>query len=117
MDGRIVFRGNDCDVVFPKHFTVRKYDNKLNYTRHKIIRYYTSNTHTFVYCMTRSSEKVTVRIDNEGIVAMNDRLDPQNYIHFSHETPLNKLLCAMFTNKDSLVVLEDAPDNIQSPLF
>lgn len=117
MDGGIVFRGNGFDVVFPKYFTVRKYDNKLNYSHHKIIRYYTSNTHTFVYCMMRSPEKVTVWIDSESIVAMNERLDCPKYNHFSHETPVDKLLCEMFTNKDSLVVVEDTLDIVQPTLF
>lgn len=117
MDGGIVFRGDDHDVTFPKSFTVRKYDNQLNYTLHNVIRYPTSNAHTFVYCMMRSSEKVTVRIDAKNIVAMNDRLDNFKYAHFSHDTPVDALVCEMFTKQDSLVVLEDTSHNAPSTLF
>lgn len=117
MDGRIIFRSNDCDVIFPKSFVVRKYDNKLNYSVHKVIRYYTINPQTFVYRMMRSTEKVTVRVDSEKIVAMNDRIGQPKCIHFSHETPVDKLVCEMFTKKDSLVVLDKPRDAINPTLF
>ena len=114
MDGRIIFRGNDCDVIFPKSFVVRKYDNKLNYSVHNVICYHTINPQTFVYCMMRSTEKVIVRVDSEKIVAMNDRIGQSKYIHFSHETPVDKLVCEMLTKKDSLVVL-DKPRYTSNP--
>lgn len=117
MDSRIIFRCNDCDVIFPKSFAVRKYDNKLNYSVHNVIRYYTINPQTFVYCMMRSTEKVIVRVDNEKIVAMNDRIGQPKYIRFSHGTPVDKLVCEMFTKKDSLVVLDRPGDTTNPTLF
>lgn len=117
MDSRIIFCGNDCDVIFPKSFVVRKYDNKLNYSVHKVIRYHTINPQTFVYCMMRSTEKVTVRVDSEKIVAMSDRIGQPKYIHFSHETPVDKLVCEMLTKKESLVVLDTPWDTTNPTLF
>ena len=117
MDGDVVFRGHDCDVVFPKHFTVRKYGNDLNYTLHKVIRYYTSNPQTYVYCMMRSSQKVTMRIDSENIVAMNDRIDNPKYIHFSHSTRVPNIVCEMLTTPKSLVVPESSSNDESPTLF
>lgn len=117
MDRGIVFRGNGYDVTFPEQFTVRKYNNRLNYTTHRVIRYVTANTYTFVYCMMRSSEKVTVRLDSEDIVATNDRPDNPKHIHFSHSIPVDALVCEMLTKRDSLVVLEDASHDTSPTLF
>lgn len=117
VDRSIVFRGDDCDVTFPEQFMVRKYNTNLEYTTHRVIRYTTSNTHTFVYCMMRSSEKVVVRLGTKHIVAMNDRTTDSKHIHFSTNTPVDSLVCEMLTNKNSLVVLEDTPDNTSLTLF
>lgn len=117
MDRSIVFRGDDCDVTFPEQFTVRKYNTNLEYTIHKVIRYTTSNTHTFVYCMMRSSEKIIVRLTTNDIVASNDRALDFRYTHFSRDTPVDKLVCEMLTKRDSLVVLEDTSHDTTPTLF
>lgn len=117
MDGDVVFRAHDCDVVFPNQFTVRKYGNDLNYTLHRVIRYYTSNPQTYVYCMMRSSQKVTVRIDSENIVAMNDRPGNPKYIHFPHTTRIPNIVCEMLTNPKFLVVLESSSEDESPTLF
>lgn len=107
VDRSIVFRGDGCDVTFPEQFTVRSYNNNLEYTTHRVIRYTTSNIYTFVYCMMRSSEKITVRLGTNDIVATNDRTFNYKCTHFSRDTPVDKLVCEMLTKKGSLVVLED----------
>lgn len=117
VDGDVAFRVHDCVVVFPKHFTVRKYGNDLNYTLHKVIRYYTSNPQTYVYCMMRSSQNVTVRIDSENIVALNDRIDNPKYIHFPHTTHIPNIVCEMLTTPKSLVVLESSSKDESPTLF
>lgn len=116
VDRSIVFRGNGCDVTFPEQFTVRKYNTELGYTKHKVIRYTTSNTNTFVYCMMRSSENVVVRLGSNDIVAMNHCPPNYRYTHFSRDTPVDALVCEMLTKKNSLVVLEDDSHNTP-PLF
>lgn len=113
VDRSIVFRSNDCDVTFPEQFTVRKYNTNLDYTNHKVIRYTTSNTYTFVYCMMRSPEKVVVRLDSNDIVATND----SKYAHFSHDTPVDALVCEMLTKRNSLVTLEDTSHTSHPTLF
>lgn len=117
MDRSIVFRGNDCDVTFPEQFMVRKYNTNLEYTTHRVIRYTTSNVYTFVYCMMRSSEKITVRLGTNHIVAMNDRTFNSRYVHFSRNTPVDKIVCEMLTKRDSLVVLEDTSNDTPPTLF
>ena len=117
VDRSIVFRGDDCDVTFPEQFMVRKYNTNLEYTTHRVIRYTTSNIYTFVYCMMRSSEKVTVRLGTNGIVAMNNRPLDFTHIHFSRNTPVDKLVCEMLTKRDSLVVLEDISNDTPPTLF
>lgn len=117
MDGDVAFRAHGCVVVFPKHFTVRKYGNDLNYTLHNVIRYYTSNPQTYIYCMMRSSQKVTVRIDSENIVAMNGRTDNPKYIHFPHTTHIPNIVCEMLTTPKSLVVLESSSKDESPTLF
>lgn len=117
MDRSIVFRGDDYDVTFPEQFTVRKYNTNLEYTTHRVIRYTTSNTHTFVYCMMRSPEKVIVRLGTNAIVAMNDRSPNSTYIHFSRDTPVDSLVCEMLTRRNSLVTLEESADSMQPYLF
>lgn len=117
VDGDIVYGGDDCDVTFPKGFKVRKYRNDLSYTVHNVIRYPTRNMYTFVYCMMKSSKKVTVRVDDEAIVAMNDSLHEPKYIHFERSTPVSNLVCQMLTDSESLVVLEDTPNTTEPTLF
>lgn len=117
MDRSIVFRSDGYDVTLPEQFTVRKYNTKLEYTVHRVIRYTTSNTHTFVYCMTRSSDKVIVRLDSNDIVAINDRTIDYKYTHFPHNTPVDAIVCEMLTNRDSLVVLEDTSSDTPLTLF
>lgn len=117
MDGDIVYGGDDCDVIFPIGFKVRKYRNDLSYTVHNVIRYPTRNTHTFVYCMMKSSKKVTVRVDDEAIVAMNDSLYEPKYIHFERSTPVSNLVCQLLTSSESLVVLEDTSNTTEPTLF
>lgn len=117
MDRSIVFRGDGCDVTFPEQFTVRKYNTDLEYTTHRVIRYTTSNTYTFVYCMMRSSDKVIVRLGTTHIVAMNDHTTDSDYVHFSIDTPVDSLVCEMLTKKNSLVVLEDTSHSTSPTLF
>lgn len=117
MDRSIVFRCNDYDVTLPEQFTVRKYNTKLDYTTHRVIRYNTSNIYTFVYCMMRSSEKVIVRLGSNHIVATNDHMSDYKRIHFSHDTPVDSLVCEMLTKRDSLVVLEDSSHDSPPTLF
>ena len=117
MDRSIVFRGDGCDVTFPEQFMVRKYNTNLEYTTHRVIRYTTSNAYTFVYCMMRSSDKVIVRLGSNDIVAMNDRTFNSKYVHFSRNTPVDKLVCEMLTKKNSLVVLEDTSHDAHPSLF
>ena len=117
VDRSIVFCGNDCDVTFPEQFTVRKYNTNLEYTTHRVVRYTTSNTYTFVYCMMRFPDKVTVRLCSNDIVAMNDHTNNYRYLHFSHDTPVDALVCEMLTKKDSLVVLEDTSHDTHPTLF
>jgi hypothetical protein len=117
VDWSIVFRGDDCDVTFPEQFVVRNYNTNLDYTTHRVIRYTTSNTYTFVYCMMRSSEKVTVRLGTNDIVAMNDHTLNSGYTHFSRDTPVDKLVCEMLTKRGSLVVLEDTSQDTPPTLF
>ena len=117
MDGDIVYGGDDCDVTFPRRFKVRKYRNDLSYTVHNVVRYPTKNMNTFVYCMMKSSKKVTVRVDNEALVAMNDSLYDYKHIHFERNTPVDKLVCQMLTDPESLVVLEDISNFTEPTLF
>lgn len=117
VDGDIVYGGNDCAVIFPRGFKVRKYRNDLSYTVHNVVRYPTTNMRTFVYCMMKTSKKVTVRVNNEAIVAMNDSLYEPKYIHFERSTPVNNLVCQLLTDSESLVVLEDTPNNTEPTLF
>lgn len=117
VDGDIVYGGDDCDVIFPRGFKVRKYRNDLSYTVHNVVRYSTMNMHTFVYCMMKSSKKVTVRVAKEEIVAMNDSLHDHKYIHFERNTPVDKLVCQMLTDPESLVILEDAANTEEPALF
>lgn len=117
MDGDIVYGGDDCDVIFPRGFKVRKYRSDLSYTVHNVIRYPTKNMYTFVYCMMKSSKKVTVRVSDEAIVAMNDSLYDYKYIHFARNTQVDKLVCQMLTDSESLVVLEDTPNTTEPTLF
>lgn len=112
-----IFYCNGSVVTFPKGFRVRKYDNALNYRSHNVLRYATKHARTFVYCMMRSSEKVTVRVTESEIVAMNDRLDGYKYMYFSATTPIDKVVCEMLTKRDSLVVPDDDPECIELPLF
>ena len=117
VDGDIVYGGDDCDVTFPRGFKVRKYRNDLSHTIHNVVRYPTRNMYTFVYCMMKSSKKVTVRVDSEKIVAMNDSLYDYKYIHFDRSIPVDKLVCQMLTDSESLVVLEDMPTTTEPTLF
>ena len=113
----IVFRGDDYDVTFPEQFTVRKYNTLLEYTTHRVIRYATSNTYTFVYCMMRSPEKVIVRLSSNEIVATNDREFDFWHTRFPRDTPVDKLVCEMLTKRGSLVVLEDTSHDAPPTLF
>ena len=117
MDGDIVYGGNDCAVTFPREFKVRKYRNDLSYTVHNVVRYPTTNMHTFVYCMMKTSKKVTVRVNNKEIVAMNDSLHDHKYIHFERSTSVSSLVCQMLTDSDSLIVLEDTANTVEPTLF
>jgi hypothetical protein len=117
VDGDIVCGGDDCDVIFPRGFKVRKYRNDLSYTVHNVVRYPTTNMYTFVYCMMKSPKKVTVRVNSEEIVAMNDSLYDYKYIHFERNTPVDKLVCQMLTDSESLVVLEDISNTPEPTLF
>ena len=109
-----------CDghvVSFPQIFRVRKYNNSLDYRTHNVLRYETTDTHTFVYRMMRSNEGVVVRVTESDIVAQNDRLDAYKYMHFPAHTPINKVVCEMLTKTNSLVVLDDNPESVEQPLF
>ena len=109
-----------CDghvVSFPNIFRVRKYDNKLSYRTHNVIRYATKNTHTFVYRMMRSAEEVVVCVTDSDIVAQNASLGGYKYMHFPSSTPIDNVVCEMLTKRDSLVVLDDNPDSIEQTLF
>lgn len=109
-----------CDgvvVTVPKGFRVRRYDNKLNYRTHNVLQYPTKHRDSFIFCMMRSTEKVWVHITGSEIVAMNDRLENLKYKHFSPTTPIENIVCEMFTKRDSLVVLDDNPESIEQPLF
>ncbi len=117
VDGDIVYGGDDCDVTFPRGFKVRKYRNDLSYTVHNVVRYPTTNMHTFVYCMMKSPKKVTVRVNNEEIVAMNYSLYDYKHIYFERNTPVDKLVCQMLTDSESLVVLEDTSNTTEPTLF
>lgn len=117
MDGDIVYGGDDCDVIFPREFKVRKYRNDLSYTVHNVVRYPTMNTHTFVYCMMKTSKKVSVRVSGEEIIAANDSLYDYKYIHFERSTSVSNLVCQMLTDSKSLVVLEHTPDTTEPTLF
>lgn len=117
VDGDIVYGDDDCDVIFPRGFKVRKYRNDLSYTVHNVVRYPTTNMHTFVYCMMKTSKKVTVRVNDEEIIAMNDSLYDYKYIHFERSTPVSNLVCQMLTDSKSLVVLEDASNTVEPSLF
>lgn len=117
VDRSIVFRGDDCDVTFPEQFTVRKYNSNLDYTTHRVIRYTTSNTYTFVYRMMRSSERVIVRLGSNHIVAMNDCATDFRRTQYSHDTPVDALVCDMLTKDGSLVVLEDTSCDAPPTLF
>lgn len=117
MDGDIVYGGDDCDVTFPRGLKVRKYRNDLSYTVHNVVRYSTTNMCTFVYCMMKTSKKVTVRVNDEEIIAMNNSLYDYKYIHFERSTPVDKLVCQMLTDSESLVVLEDSMNTEEPTLF
>ncbi len=117
MDCLPTFYCDGCDVVIPNGFRVRKYDNSLNYRSHNVIRYNTKYPRTFVFCMMRSTEKVTVRVTEFDIVAQNDRLCNYKYMHFDARTPIDKIVCEMFTKRDSLVVLDDNPQSVDLTLF
>ena len=117
VDGDIVYGGDGCDVTFPRGFKVRKYRNDLSYTVHNVVRYPTTNMHTFVYCMMKTSKKVTVRVNDEEIIAMNDSLYDYKYIHFERSTSVSNLVCQMLTDSESLVVLEDTPNTTEPTLF
>ena len=109
-----------CDgsvVTIPKGFRVRKYDNSLNYRSHNVLRYCTKHPYTFVFCMMRSTEKVTVRVTESDIVAQNDRLGNYKYMHFDARTPIDKIVCEMLTKRDSLVVLDDNTQSVEQTLF
>ena len=109
-----------CDghvVSFPQIFRVRKYNNSLDYRRHNVLRYETSDTHTFVYRMMRSTEEVVVRVTDSDIIAQNDRLGAFKHMHFPSHTPIDKVVCEMLTKPNSLVVLDDNPESVEQPLF
>lgn len=109
-----------CDghvVSFPQKFRVRKYNNYLDYRTHNVLRYETTDTHTFVYRMMRSTEEVVVRVTDSDIIAQNDRLGAFKYTHFPSHTPIDKIVCEMLTKPNSLVVLDDNPESVEQPLF
>lgn len=117
MDCGSRFYCNDSIVTVPNGFRVRRYDNKLNYRTHNVLRYPTKYRDSFFFCMMRSTEKVWVRITESEIVAMNDRLGNPKYMHFPLTTPIEKIVCEMLTKRDSLVVLDDDPQSVELPLF
>lgn len=111
------FYCDGCVVTIPKGFRVRKYDNSLHYRSHNVLRYYTEDSHTFVFRVMRSTEKVTLRVTESDIVAQNDRLGGYKYMHFDARTPVDKIVCVMLTKRDSLVVLDDSQSVELPPLF
>lgn len=117
MDCFPTFYCDGCAVVIPKWFRVRKYDNSLNYRSHNVLRYNTKHPHTFVFCMMRSTEKVTLRVTESDIVAQNDSLSNYKYMHFDARTPIDKIVCEMLTRRDSLVVLDDDPQSVELTYF
>lgn len=117
VDCLLTFYCDGCVVVIPSRFRVRKYDNSLHYRSHNVLRYHTKHPRTFVFRMMRSTEKVTLRVTESDIVAQNDRLGGYKYMHFDARTPIDKIVCEMFTKRGSLVVLDENPDSIESPLF
>ena len=111
------FYCNGCVVTIPKGFRVRCYNNSLSYKKHNIIRYRTDHTHTFVFCMTKSSGQVKVTITNDDIVARIDRLGERRYAHFDATTPIENIVCNMFTEPGRLIVLDNAPNSVELTLF
>lgn len=117
MDCGSRFYCNGHVVSFPQIFRVRKYNNALGYRTHNVLRYETTDTHTFVYRMMRSTEEVVVRLTESDIVAQNDRLGNYKYMHFDVRTPIDKIVCEMLTKPNSLVVLDDNLESVEQPLF
>lgn len=117
MDCLPYFYCDGCVVTIPKGFRVRKYDNSLNYRSHNVLRYHTKHPNTFVFCVMRSTEKVTVRVTESDIVAQNDRQYNYKYMHFDARTPIDKIVCEMLTKRDSLVVLDDNTQSVEQTLF
>ena len=56
-------------------------------------------------------------VTESDIVAKNERLGGYKYMHFDARTPIDKIVCEMFTKHDSLVVLDDDPQSVELPLF
>lgn len=117
MDRGSCFYCNDGIVTVPNGFRVRRYDNKLNYRTHNVLRYPTKHRDSFFFCMMRSTEKVWVRITESEIVAMNDRLENPKYMHFPTTTPIESVVCEMLTRRDALVVIDDNPQSVEQTLF
>lgn len=117
MDRISRLRCNGHTVSFPRIFRVRKYNGSLNYRTHSVIRYETSHPTVYTYQMSRSTERVSVRVTDSDIVAENDRLGAYKYMHFPASTPIANIVCEMLTKSDSLVVLDDSTDSIEQTLF
>lgn len=109
-----------CDgrvVTIPKGFRVRCYNNSLNYNTHNVIRYHTDHSHTFVFCMMKSTGQVKITVTNDDIVARVDRLGSHRYNHYNASTPIENIVCSMLTEQGRLIVPDSNSNSVDLTLF
>lgn len=103
------------DFINPRDFCVRYYDDKLQYTSHRVIPYKTSSPTHLIYKVMRSPDKINMWLGHDSVVTQLNIKNYEKYQHFSLDCSLSEIICGTLSQKGKLVVVAD--DSIQPGLF
>ena len=103
------------DFVNPRDFCVRYYDDKLQYTSHRVVPYKTSSPVHLIYKVMRSPDKIDMWLAHDSVVTQLNINGCEKHQHFSLDCSLSEIICGTLSQKGKLVVVAD--DLIQPGLF
>lgn len=103
------------DFAYPHGFTVRYYDDMLNYTRHSVLPYKTAFHNQLIYKVMRSPDSVKLWLTEDEIISQLNASGYRNYQHFTKDHSVALIVCSTLSQRGSLIVVDD--DSFQPGLF
>lgn len=106
---------DDYVLIFPESIDIRFYNNKLEYTSHRVTRYSTDKPNKFVYSVAKTNEIVVIIVNKHNIVAKHVSNNVSVYT-YDFSTPIKNVVCDALTQRNRLTVLQSY-DVQQDSLF